>query len=207
MGNRASRAIAILCLLSSLLLAPRLLAQTQTQGNLSDPPPPDYPARQAPLISLDSLSFLEGTWQAGTRDGKTELGTYTFVRQLDRHLLTRTGFGDDLCVTQTTSACKRGDLFYVFQDSPGAPLKAIYFDSEGRVIRYTVEISHTEVARDRLDLVVFSSDLADFGPRYRLVYERNTDTLTGRASMKGSFETLLPNNIWHPYLEWVGVKR
>ena len=122
-------------------------------------------------------------------------------------MLTRTGTVDEACAAAANQACAHRDLFYVFQDSPGAPLRAIYFDSEGHVIRYSVDLSVTENARTRLDLVVFSSDLAALGPRYRLVYERNTDTLSGRASMRGSFETLLANGEWHPYLEWVGPKR
>jgi len=212
---RIARAVAQGLLIAGLFAAAPIVAQTVSQSaprtdTQGDPPSPNYPAKQKPLLSLDSLSFLEGTWEAGSRDGKTDMGTYSFARQLNRHLLARMGPGDKPCPPGTgwkSPVCAQNDLFYVFQDSAGAPLKAIYFDGEGHVIRYTVDITHSEVARTRQDLVVFSSDLADFGPRFRLVYERTTDTLSGRASMKGSFETLLGNGEWHPYVEWVGPQR
>lgn len=188
--------------------SPQASSQTTSQRTppppSTDPPPPNYPAKQAPLLSLDSLSFLEGTWHAESRDGKSQLGTYSFVRQLNRHLLTRTGFLEENCTADTSPVCSHNDLFYVFQDSPGAPLRAIYFDSDGRVIRYTVGTQHKEGAGYRQDLAIFSSDLAAFGPRYRLTYERSTDTRTGKAVLSGSFEILLANGIWHPYLQWSG---
>ncbi len=54
-----------------------------------------------------------------------------------------------------SAVCAHRDLFYVFQDSPGAPLKAIYFDAEGHVIQYDVEIRHEDGAYGRRDYAIF----------------------------------------------------
>ncbi len=157
-----------------------------------------------PLLSIDSLRFLEGTWTADAGDKAKPLGSYAWVRELNGKILARHTTTDVACATPATGVCTHSDLLYVFQDSTGAPLKAIYFDGEGHVIRYDVEIRREGGAFGEREYAIFLSDISALGPRYRLTYERNTDTFTGKTSMAGKFEVLLPNNVWTAYLRWGG---
>ncbi len=181
----------------------------RAQDRPASPAPPRTsdlrPSR--PLLSLESLSFLEGEWAAESRDGKTQLGTYQWVRELDGHLLARHG-GAAGCDAKAGPVCGHNDLLYVCQDSPGAPLTAIFFDNKGHVIHYDISTRHEGSAADKgtRDYAVFLSDAAALGPRFRLVYERNTDTETGRTALSGRFETELPNGQWRVYQEWFGKK-
>ena len=54
------------------------------------------------------------------------------------------------------------------------------------------------------DYATFLSEASALGPRFRLTYERNTDTYTKKTSMSGKFEQLLPNGKWLTYLQWGG---
>ncbi len=174
----------------------------------SQTPPPergsmklDVTAR--PLLSVGSLDFLLGTWTADAGQHATPAGSYTFARELNGTVLARHATPDAQCA-DASAVCAHRDLFYVFQDSPGAPLKAIYFDAEGHVIRYDVEIRHEDGAYGRRDYAIFLSEISALGPRFRLTYERNTDTFTQKTSMAGKFEQLLPNGKWMTYLQWGG---
>ena len=172
-------------------------------------PPPQHGSetldvKPVPLLSLDSLNFLEGTWAADVGPGADPVGSYAFVRELGGHVLARRSPTDVACTLPGSTVCAHRDLLYVYQDSAGAPLKAIYFDAEGHVIQYGIEIKHFEVASGRQDYAIFLSDPAALGPRFRLTYERNTDTRTDKTEMTGTFEVLLPNGKWKPYLQWGG---
>jgi hypothetical protein len=87
--------------------------------------------------SLKALAFLEGTWDAKAQgsSGTAAAGDYTFRLELDGHVLARHSRTAD-CKGPATFDCEHGDLLYIYQDAPGQPLKAIYFDSEGHVIHY-----------------------------------------------------------------------
>ena len=76
-----------------------------------------------PLLSIDSLNFLEGTWTADAGDKAKPLGSYTWARELNGKILARHTTTDVACTTP--GVCAHSDLLYVFQDSTGAPLKAI----------------------------------------------------------------------------------
>ncbi|WP_419803940.1 hypothetical protein [Terriglobus sp.] len=162
-----------------------------------------------PLLSLDTVHFLEGTWTATSRDGRTLLGSYSFIRELNGHVLARQSVTDANCDAAKQAACGRRDLFYIFQDSPGAPLQAISFDNEGHVIHYmmnlTVQASTSTLGRR--DFVVFDSDPAELGPRVRLRYEHNVDTETGKEVLNGAFEMLQPDGRWLPLQQWYGTRQ
>ena len=162
-----------------------------------------------PLLSLDNVRFLEGTWSAMSRDGRSSLGSYTFVRELNGHVLARQSVADVACDPAKQPACARKDLFYVYQDSTGAPLQAISFDSEGHVVRYFVEMKTqgSTSTLGRRDFVVFSSDPSQLGPRVRLSYEHNVDTQTGRDVLNGTFEILQPDGHWLPMQQWYGTRQ
>ena len=81
---------------------------------------------------------------------------------------------------------KHDDLMVIYLE--GAP-RAIYFDSEGHVIRYNV-------AYPAKDSVVFESDAAQPGPKYRLSYWME------KSVMKGKFEVAPPGAKFKVYLSW-----
>ena len=139
-----------------------------------------------------ALAFLEGTWTATSRGAGNVTGHYVFRRELDRHILARHAAADS-CNGPAGFDCDHGDLFYVFEDGPGAPLKAIYFDNEGHVIHYAVMTPSSNT-------VEFLSEPAP-GPRFRLLYTR-----TG-TEMSGKFQMQMPGQAtWNSYLEWSGSR-
>lgn len=89
-----------------------------------------------------AIAFLEGTWFSSTTaagsSGGSARGTYTFRMELRNHILARHRGNADGCKGPATFDCDHGDLLYIYQDMPGQPLKAIYFDNEGHVIHYDV---------------------------------------------------------------------
>ena len=163
----------------ALMLAAPLCAQT--------PAAPD---------AWKALSFLEGTWEAKTQGGPASAaGFYTFQLELDKHILARHSTTDPGCKGPATFDCAHSDLFYVYEDAPGRPLKAIYFDNEGHVLHYSVSTPDAAT-------VVFLTDPAAPGPQFKLVYE-----LKG-ATMAGKFQMKMPGQAeWKSYLEWSGGKK
>jgi hypothetical protein len=157
-------------------------------------------AAQSPTPSSDpwkALKFLQGTWQAQAKGdaGVTAMGTYTFKSELGDHVLARHSTTASGCKGPATFDCEHGDLLYVYQDAPGQPLKAIYFDNEGHVIHYSVSTPDATTA-------IFLSDISQPGPQFQLVYE-----LKG-AVMWGKFQMRMPGQKdWKLYLEWSGSKQ
>jgi len=150
-----------------------------------------------PPDAFAPLQFLEGTWTARTNPktgvGATVLGTYSFVRELDGHVLARHGKTASGCKGPESFDCDHGDLLYIYQDAADQPLKAIYFDSEGHVIHY-------ELSFPSPTAVTFLSEPSP-GPRFRLVYELD------QAVMYGKFQVQPPGQTgWTSYLEWSGTR-
>ena len=124
----------------------------------------------------------------------TTNGTYTFRLELDNHVLARHAVSDSTARKSATFDYKHGDLFYVYQDMPGQPLKAIYFDNEGHVLHYAVTTPAPAS-------VLFLSNSPPGVPQFRLIYERKGDTMAGK------FQILPPGQKdWMSYLEWSGSK-
>jgi hypothetical protein len=166
-----------------LVCTPFVSAQNATRSHDTDPWLP--------------LRFLEGTWNAKTVGGSAQArasGSYTFRSDLNGHVLARYSSASG-CKGPADYDCNHSDLFYVYQDAPDQPLKAIYFDNEGRVIHYSVS---TPAA----DTVVFLSDTNAGGPRFRLAYELKNSV------MEGKFQMLMPGKTdWISYLEWSGSRK
>jgi hypothetical protein len=144
-----------------------------------------------------ALSFLEGTWEAKATGGQgvSATGTYTFRKELGGHVLARHSMSDRGCKGPVSYDCDHGDLLYVYEDAPGRPFKAIYFDNEGHVIHYSVSTPDATTA-------IFLSDGSLPGPQFRLLYE-----LKG-AVMWGKFQMHMPGQTeWKSYLEWSGSKQ
>jgi hypothetical protein len=173
---------------TTLLLAVALSAAAQTPAQTPAPAPPD---------PFKSLTFLEQNWEANTNgfNGVKSTGTYTFRRQLGGHILSRVATTDIACKGPTDFDCGHSDMLYIFQDAPGQPLKAIYFDNEGHVIHY-------DVTTPAPQSVVLLSDPSTPGPRFRLTYEIKD------ALLLGKFQMQMPGQSeWKSYLEWSGPKR
>ena len=206
---------AVLCSVSSFLMAGALAGTSANiRAQVAATPAPETPevvttGAPVPLLSLDAIHFLEGKWSATTRDGRTPLGTYSFVRELNGHVLSRHSAVDPGCDPVKQPACGRRDLFYVYQDSAGAPLKAISFDSEGHVTYYFVKLAvqaSTSTLGQR-DFVVFDSDPSQLGPRLRLRYEHSVDTQTGKDVLNGAFEMLRADGQFVPMQQWYSVRQ
>ena len=99
------------------------------------------------------------------------------------------------CKAPTDFDCEHGDLLYVYAEGPEQTLKAIYFDSEGHVIHYSVSAMTGSSA-------IFLSDPTAPGPQFRLVYELKSGVMAGK------FQTRMPGQSeWKSYLEWSGSRK
>jgi hypothetical protein len=126
----------------------------------------------------DSLQFLIGEWKgAGTGQPGAGQGDFSFTPELNGQVLVRRSFN------QLASGPRHEDLMIVYLD--GTP-RAIYFDSEGHVIRYTVSFPAK-------NSVVFESGDA---PQYRLSYSLEAKTLNGKFEVGGKL-----------YLAWTAIKK
>jgi hypothetical protein len=144
-----------------------------------------------------ALAFLEGTWEAKAQGhaGISATGTYTFRLELANHILARHSVSDSTGKKSATFDYQHGDLLYAYQDAPGQPIKAIYFDSEGHVIHYTVSTPDPTSA-------IFLSDASAPGPQFRLVYQLKDSVMSGK------FQVRMPGQSdWSSYLEWSGAKK
>jgi hypothetical protein len=146
---------------------------------------------------LQSLAFLEGTWAANTNAngsaGASAIGSYTFALDLNGHALQRTS-SVDKCSGPNSFDCQHHDQLTVYADATGA-LKALYIDSEGHVIDYTVATPDPATA-------IFTSQGPAAAPHFKLVYH-----LDGKV-MSGKFQGAAPGSTdFHSYLEWSGAKR
>jgi hypothetical protein len=146
-----------------------------------------------------AIAFLKGTWFSSTTaagsSGGSARGTYTFETELRNHILARHTINVDGCKGPATFDCDHGDLLYIYQDMPGQPLKAIYFDNEGHVIHYDVSTPNSATA-------LFLSDSTQPGPQFRLIYELKGTTMSGKFQMHMSGQS-----DWKSYLEWSGERR
>jgi len=153
----------------------------------------DRGTRAQTTSAWDRLSMLIGTWEsAGDNQLGQGVGTASFARELNGQIIVRRSFAEYKSGRQ--AGTRHDDLVVIYRDAPDATPKAIYFDSEGHAIRYTVA---TPTERS----VVFQSDGSDPGPRYRLSYARAENVLNG------TFEIAMPGADYKTYLSWTSSKR
>ena len=137
------------------------------------------------------LDFLLGKWTGVAGEKDTPLGAgqgaYSFEPELARKIIVRRNNAT------YNSGVQHDDLMIIYLDAPSAP-RAIYFDSEGHVIRYNLAFPSANRA-------VFESDAALPGPRYRLTY-----WLEG-AQLNGKFEVAPPASDYKTYMSWTSKKR
>jgi len=113
------------------------------------------------------FQFLLGDW-VGEGSGAPGAGSGDFSLQYDlqRHVLVRKSYAE-YPASQNRPAYRHDDLMIVYMDEGAKPPKAIYFDSEGHVISYSVVSSENSVR--------FVSGAAAGQPRYRLTYRKTGD--------------------------------
>jgi hypothetical protein len=125
-------------------------------------------------IPWEGWQFLIGEW-VGEGGGEPGQGSavFTFSPDLDNKVLVRRSHMD-FPATPFRPAVVHDDLLIVYQD-PDQSRRAIYFDNEGHVIHYSVEIS------EKQDTVTFLSEKLPSEPRFRLSYWKTPEaTLTTR---------------------------
>lgn len=171
---------------------------------------PQAPATPPPPDALASLDFLLGTWAAKTNAtagsaGAEGTGTYTFRRDLAGHALTRSSSVDN-CKGPKDFDCSHHDQLTIFSDTHGlavhnASLFALYLDSEGHVIYYTITTPEPHTA-----IFVSQSAPSQHAPVFRLIYHLEGDG--PKAIMTGKFQMAAPgSDEFHSYLEWSGTRQ
>jgi hypothetical protein len=137
--------------------------------------------------------FLVGHWTGeGTGQPGNGSGAFSFAPDLAGHVLVRKSFAE-YPAADGKPAFRHDDLTIVYRDETSHGLQAIYFDSEGHVIRYTVSPAGGGV--------VFLSDGAASQMRYRMTY-----TPAGKDSLKIKFEIAPPGQEFTTYIE-AGARR
>jgi len=130
----------------------------------------------------DSLRFLLGKWVGeGGGDAGQGTGSFLFEPDLQGRVLVRRNHAE-YPASKERPAYVHDDLMVLFIDSATGRIRATFYDNEGHVINYGVELS--EDGRK----VVFLSDPATGVPRYRLIYVR-----TEPDRLKISFEVASPS--------------
>jgi hypothetical protein len=154
-----NRTVRVLLLITVAGLFPRTIA-SRSEGTKSDWAP---------------LEFLLGDWvgEGGGQPGQGA-GEFSFHPGLQDRILVRKSYAA-YPPTKDHPASQHEDLTVVYKESDSAPLRAIYFDNEGHVINYSINISP-----DR-KTIEFVSDVLPSSPRFRLTYVKTgSDTLTLR---------------------------
>lgn len=155
------------------------------------------PAPTQGTNAWEPLRFLIGTWEAKTEGGSAGAagtGTYSFQLELRNHILARHATSSG-CEGPDRFDCEHGDLLYIYQDAPGRPFRAIYFDNEGHVIHYGVSTPTAATA-------IFLSESSQPGPKFRLIYELKGSIMYGKFQMQMPGQTEFTS-----YLEWSGAKK
>jgi hypothetical protein len=126
---------------------------------------------------LQALGFLSGDWRSTS---STSGAGDRFRADLKGHILVRSSLhdvaaGNDAAGTMSSSLT-------IYPDVSGKQFRAIYFDSDGRVIQYVS--SAVESGKS----IQFVSEVPALGPKFRLTYQ-----LVGSKTLHAKFEMAMPN--------------
>ncbi|HWH42933.1 MAG TPA: hypothetical protein VNU21_24005 [Usitatibacter sp.] len=128
------------------------------------------PSLAADAASVEQLRFLVGSWNS-VPGADAVLGHTGFRLEVKGHVMVRDNRADYPAAAGKPPVSHE-DLMVIYAEGSG-PLKAIYFDNEGHVIRYTA------AALDAKS-VTFVSDPVAGQPRFRLTYAASApDRLSG----------------------------
>jgi hypothetical protein len=119
-----------------------------------------------------------GTWVGGDGQPGQGTGEFSLGPELQGAVLVRHNYAE-YPATKDKPAYRHDDLMVIYPD--GEKTRADYWDNESHVIHYGVEVS--------VGKVVFLSDEAQPGPRYRLTYVK-----TGADTLKLTFEIAPPGD-------------
>lgn len=140
----------------------------------------------------DPYRFLIGDWkgEGGGRPGQG-VGDFSFALDLQDHVLLRRA-------SSQLSSSRHDDLLIVFREPGTTADRAMYFDSEGHVIRYGI------VAGTDGKSLVFTTEAQPGAPRFRLTY-----TETGADAISIRFETAPPGkpDAFSVYIEGSAKKK
>ncbi|HKE07272.1 MAG TPA: hypothetical protein VKB48_05550 [Candidatus Acidoferrum sp.] len=146
-------------------------------------------AKQNKALWADWDAFL-GTWQ-GTGNGEPTQGRgeFSFAPELQGAVLVRHNFAE-YPASKDRPAYRHDDFMVIYLGADNQKPRADYWDNEGHVIHYEVELSPGKL--------VFLSDPAQPGPRYRLTYRK-----TGEDELKLTFEIAPPadRSVFKTYIE------
>jgi hypothetical protein len=132
--------------------------------------------------------FLIGHWTGeGSGQPGTGAGAFSFTPDLQGSVLLRRSFAE-YPAAGGKPASRHDDLMVVYRGETAGEFRAIYFDDEGHVIRYSVTALGAGV--------VLVSDGKPGEVRYRLTY-----TPTGKDTLKLQFEIAAPGKDFSRYLE------
>jgi hypothetical protein len=121
-------------------------------------------AQQSAPPDWQTWSFLMGNWiGAGNGQPGQGSGGFTFKPDLQQRVLLRTNYAE-YPATKDRPAYRHDDLMVIYHETPASPNEAIYFDSEGHVIQYAVQIDASAKT------AIFLSRSEAGSPRYRLTY-------------------------------------
>jgi hypothetical protein len=133
--------------------------------------------------------FLIGQWSGeGTGQPGQGTGAFSFTPDLEGKILVRKSFAA-YPAADGKPASRHDDLTIVYRDETSGQLRAMYFDSEGHVIPYSVKAADGGG-------VVFVSEGASTTMRFRLTYQS-----TGADRVKLKFEIAPPGKDFASYLE------
>ncbi len=142
------------------------------------------------------FQFLIGVWSgAGSgQPGEGISGTTSFSFDLGKTILVRRNRAEIASNPGEPSGAAHEDLMIIYRE-PGAQFRAIYFDSEGHVINYSVSFP----AGPRS--VVFESAATENAPRFRFIYEMGRDGL-----LSGEFDIAPPGGPYKVYTKGLQKK-
>jgi hypothetical protein len=145
------------------------------------------------------LSFLIGDW-SGVGSGKPSdavAGTTSFFTDLGGKIMVRKNRAELAPRPGEKSGTVHEDLMIIYPKSGGSGFRADYFDNEGHVIHYGLSFPEKQPS------VIFESDSAAAGPRFRLVY-RMDPRETGRqgaGTLVNEFWIAPPGGEFRMYLK------
>lgn len=130
--------------------------------------------------------FLVGRWIGEGSGGPGQgTGSFSFTEELQGKTLVRRSFAE-YPASPDKPASRHDDLTVIYRQD--GQLKAMYFDSEEHTISYTVKAVENGV--------VFATDPAQSGPRFRLTY-----TNSGKDTVKIKFEVAPPGKEFTAYID------
>ncbi len=136
---------------------------------------------QAPAVDWSPLNFLLGDWvgQGSGQPGQGSGGS-SFSLDLQKRVMVRKNWAQ-YPATKDRPAFLHEDLMITYLASEKEPFQAIYFDNEGHVIHYAIQVSADESSFQ------FLSNASANSPRFRLTYIK-----TGPNRMNVKFEIAPP---------------